>query len=59
MNIINIKLKRFKLRLKAQKYSEDLIFITNIVDLRVVNKIILKYNKVSSIIKIDKRERID
>ena len=58
MNIINIKLKRFKIRLKAQKYSKDLIFIINIVDLRIVNKIILKYNKVFSVIKIDKREKI-
>ena len=31
----------------------------NIVDLRIVNKIIFKYNKVSSVIKIDKRKRIN
>ena len=31
----------------------------NIVDLRVVSEIILKYNKVSSVIKIDKRKRVN
>ena len=31
----------------------------NIVDLKIINKIILKYNKVSSIIKIDRRKRVD
>ena len=59
MNIIDIEFKRFKIRLKAQKYREDLILIANIVDLKIVNKIILKYNKVSSTIKIDKRKRVD
>ena len=29
----------------------------NIIDLRVVNKVILKYNEVSSTIKINKRKR--
>ena len=59
MNIINIKLKKFEIYFKAQKYREDLIFIINIVDLKVVNKVILKYNKVSSIIKIDRRKRVN
>ena len=31
----------------------------NIINLRVVNKIILKYNEVSSVIKIDKRKRVN
>ena len=31
----------------------------NIVDLKIANKIILKYNKVFNIIKIDKRKRVD
>ena len=31
----------------------------NIINLRIVSKIILKYNKVSSAIKIDRRERIN
>ena len=31
----------------------------NIVDLKVINKIIFKYNEVSSIIKIDKRKRVN
>ena len=31
----------------------------NIVDLRIVNKVILKYNKVSSVIKIDKKKRVN
>ena len=31
----------------------------NIVDLKVANKVILKYNKVSSAIKINKRKRIN
>ena len=59
MNTIDIKLKRFKIYFKAQKYREDLILIINIVDFKVVNKIILKYNKVSNIIKIDRRKRVD
>ena len=59
MNIINIKLKKFKIRLKAQKYREDLTLITNIVDLKIVNKIIFIYNEVFNAIKIDKRKRVD
>ena len=59
MNIINIKLKKFEIYFKAQKYREDLIFIINIIDLRVASKVILKYNKVSSIIEIDRRKRVD
>ena len=31
----------------------------NIVDLRVINKIIFKYNKVFNIIKINKRKRVN
>ena len=31
----------------------------NIVDLRIVNEIILKYNKVSSVIEIDERKRVN
>ena len=31
----------------------------NIVDLKVISEIILKYNEVSSAIKIDKRKRVD
>ena len=31
----------------------------NIVDLRIISEIILKYNKVSSVIEIDKRKRVD
>ena len=31
----------------------------NIIDLRVVNKIILKYNEVFNIIKIDRRKRVN
>ena len=31
----------------------------NIVNLKVANKIILKYNKVSSVIEIDRRKRIN
>ena len=31
----------------------------NIVDLKVISEIILKYNEVSSAIKIDKRKRIN
>ena len=31
----------------------------NTVDLRVINKVILKYNEVSSIIKINKRKRVN
>ena len=31
----------------------------NIVDLKIINKIILKYNKVFSIIKINKRKRVN
>ena len=54
-----MKFKRFKIYLKAQKYSEDLIFIINIVNLKIVNKIIFKYNKVFNIIKIDRRERVN
>ena len=54
-----MKFKRFKIYLKAQKYREDLTFIINIVDLKVVSKIILKYNKVFSVIKINKRKRIN
>ena len=59
MNIINIELKRFEIYFKAQKYREDLILIANAVDFRVVNKIILKYNKVSSVIEIDKRKKVN
>ena len=59
MNIIDIKFKRFEIYLKAQKYREDLILITNIVDLKIINKIILKYNEVSSVIRIDKRKRVN
>ena len=54
-----MKSKKFKIYLKAQKYREDLIFIINIVDLKIVNKIILKYNKVFNIIKIDERKRVN
>ena len=57
--MINIKLKKFEIYLKAQKYRENLIFIINIIDLRIANEIILKYNKVSSAIKINKRKRVD
>ena len=59
MNIIDTKFKKFKIYLKAQKYREDLTLITNIVDLKVINKIILKYNKVSNIIEINRRKRIN
>ena len=59
MNIIDIKSKKFKIYLKAQKYREDLILIINIVNLKVINKIILKYNEVANTIKIDKRKRIN
>ena len=59
MNIINIKFKKFEIYLKAQKYREDLTLIVNIVDLKIASKIILKYNKVSSAIKIDRRKRIN
>ena len=59
MNTIDTKFKRFEIYLKAQKYCEDLTLITNIVDLRIINKIILKYNEVSSIIEIDRRKRVD
>ena len=31
----------------------------NIINLKIVNKIILKYNEVSSIIKINKRKRVN
>ena len=31
----------------------------NIIDLRVANKIILKYNEVSSVIKINRRKRVN
>ena len=31
----------------------------NIVDLKIINKIILKYNEVSSVIKINERKRVD
>ena len=31
----------------------------NIVDLKIINKIILKYNEVSNIIKINKRKRVN
>ena len=31
----------------------------NIVDLKIASKIILKYNKVSSAIKINRRERVN
>ena len=54
-----MKLKRFKIYLKAQKYREDLTLIINIIDLKVANKIILKYNKVSSAIKINKRKKVN
>ena len=50
---------KFEIYLKAQKYSEGLTLIINIVDLKIANKIILKYNEVSNIIKINRREKIN
>ena len=59
MNTIDIKLKKFEIYLKAQKYREDLTLIANIVNLKIINKIILKYNEVFNIIKIDRRKRVN
>ena len=54
-----MKFKKFKIYLKEQEYRKDLTFLINIVDLKIISEIIFKYNKVSSVIKIDRRERVD
>ena len=52
-NAINSIIARFQINFKAQKYNEDLTFMTNIINLKIINEIIFERHKVFTIIKIN------
>ena len=54
MNTINLIIARFQINLKTQKYNEDFTFITNAINLKIINKIVFKRYKIFIIIKINK-----
>ena len=52
-NAINSIIARFQINFKTQKHNEDLIFIMNIINLKITNEIIFEYYKIFIIIKIN------
>ena len=53
-NTINSIIAKFQINFKTQKYNKDFAFITNIINLKIINKIIFKYYKIFIIIEINK-----
>ena len=45
---------RFQINFKTQKYNECFIFITNIINLKIINEIVFKRYKIFIIVKINK-----
>ena len=50
---------RFQINFETQKYNENFIFIINIINLKITNKIIFKRHKVFIIIKIYENQRFN
>ena len=42
-----------------QEYNEDLAFITNIINLKIINKVIFEYYKIFIIVKINKNQKLN
>ena len=53
-NTINSIIAKFQINFEMQKYDEDFTFITNIINLEIINEIVFKRYKVFIIIKINK-----
>ena len=53
-NAINSIIAKFQINFKTQKHNENFIFIINIINFKITNKIIFKRHKIFIIIKINK-----
>ena len=53
INTINSIIAKFQINFKTQKYNEDFIFITNIINFKIINEIIFKRYKIFIIVKIN------
>ena len=42
-----------------QKYNEDFTFITNIINFKIINKIVFKRHKIFIIVEINKNQRLN
>ena len=51
-NAINSIVARFQINFETQKYDKDFTFITNIINLKVVDEIVFESHKIFIIIKI-------
>ena len=59
MNAIDSIIAKLQINFKTQKYNENLIFVINIINLKIVNKIIFKRYKILIIIKIYKNQKFN
>ena len=56
-NAINSIIAKFQINFETQKYDEDFAFITNIINLKITNKIIFKRHKIFIIVKINENQK--
>ena len=47
---------KFQINFKTQKYNKNLFFITNIINFKIINKIIFKRYKIFLIVEINENQ---
>ena len=58
-NAINSIIAKFQINFKTQKHNEDLIFMTNIINLKITNEIIFERHKIFIIVEINENQKLN